>query len=134
MHLEAVRLPAQISEAMLAHATWCYPLEACGLLASDDDGRWRMFYPTTNVDNSAVSYTVDPDEHFFALRHAEAQGWELTGVMHSHPQGAAHPSPADVSQALDPTWIYVVVGPVSGETEVRAFRIGGGAAVQLAIE
>ena len=112
---------------MLAHARFCYPEEACGLLAADSAGRLRFVYCLTNVQSSPSRYTLDPTEHFRAMRHAEAQGWELAGVFHSHTHSAAYPSPTDVEMAADPAWLYVVVGPGSSDApEVRAYWICGG--------
>ncbi len=105
-----MNLPAQIHEAMVAHARFCYPEEACGLLAADAGGRLRMAICMANADRSPTRYTLDPTEHYRALRYAEANGWELAGVFHSHTHSAAYPSPTDVGLAADPAWLYVIVG------------------------
>ena len=104
-----MEVPAEMRRAMVAHALFCYPEEACGLLAADDRGRLRMAYCLTNADHSAKTYTLEPEEHFRALRHAEARGWHLTGVFHSHTHTPAYPSPTDVARALEPGWLYVLV-------------------------
>ena len=116
---ETLRLPDQIRQAILGHASNCAPDECCGLLASDSDGAVRFAYPLTNVNPSPVTYTIDPDEHFGALGHAETMGWKIIGVFHSHPHGPAEPSLMDVQGALDPEWVYLI----AGEDEVRGFRI-----------
>lgn len=122
-----MEVPGQIHEAMVAHAHFSFPEEACGLLAADSAGRLRMAYCLTNIDRSSVSYTLDPAEHFHALHHAEAQGWELGGVFHSHSHSAAFPSPTDVALALEPLWLYVIVGLADPRRpEVRGFRIRDG--------
>lgn len=119
-------VPAQILEAMLVHADNCHPEESCGLLASDGAGL-RMAYPLTNELHSSTNYTIAPKEHFRALRHAEANGWQITGVFHSHPHTNAYPSPTDVQLAPDPAWLYVVVGmTVRDNPVVRGFRIMDG--------
>lgn len=120
-------VPAQILEAMLVHAENCHPEESCGLLASDGSGRLRMAYPLTNELGSPTNYTIAPKEHFRALRHAEANGWQITGVFHSHPHTHAYPSPTDVRLAADPAWLYVVVGMETRTSPVvRGFRIMDG--------
>jgi proteasome lid subunit RPN8/RPN11 len=120
-------LPAEIRETMLAHARSSLPNEACGLLAVDGDGCVRRAYCLANVDASPVSFTVDPDEHFASLTDAEEMGWALGGSFHSHPRTGAVPSRTDVARALEPEWVYVIVGRVERkEPEVRAWRIGGG--------
>jgi proteasome lid subunit RPN8/RPN11 len=119
-----MRLPEKIREAMVAHALFEYPLEACGLLASDPEGILRMCYCLTNADGSTTSFTVDPTEHFRAMQHAERNGWELTGVFHSHTTTHAVPSLIDRRKALEPDWLYVIVGLEHPERpEVRGFRI-----------
>lgn len=122
-----MELPAEMRRAMVAHAVFSLPGEACGLLAADADGRLRLAYCLSNATPSPTAYTLDPGEHFRAMRHAEAQGWHLAGVFHSHPRGRAYPSPTDVAQALEPDWLYVVVGLANPALpEVRGFWIREG--------
>lgn len=122
-----MQLPTQICDAMVAHARFVHPEEACGLLAADASGRLRMVYCLTNRDRSPRRFTVDPTEHFHAMRHAERNGWELAGSFHSHPASRPYPSPTDVAGALDPEWLYVIVGMETPQhPEIRAFRISNG--------
>ena len=119
-----IHVPERIQEVMVSHARDCYPEEACGLLAGDPEGRLTMAYPLTNVVHSPVNYVIDPTEHFQTLRHAEANGWELVGVFHSHTHSPAYPSPTDVALAVEPDWLYVLVGMERIDTlSVRGFRI-----------
>jgi proteasome lid subunit RPN8/RPN11 len=120
---EMIAIPSQIHEAMVAHAQFCFPEEACGLIALDGDQMLRMVYATTNVDRSRVRFTVSPAEHFGAIQHAERQGWTIAGSFHSHPQSPAFPSARDIAGALDPEWLYVVVGVGDDHPELRGFRI-----------
>ena len=122
-----IRIEPQILEAMLVHADNCHPYESCGLFASDPSGRIRMAYPLTNSLESSTNYTIEPREHFKAVRHAESRGWEISGVFHSHPHSGAYPSPTDVRLAPDPGWLYVVIGMEDrARPVVRGFRITGG--------
>lgn len=121
--LEQILIPPPIYDAMIAHARFCFPEEACGLLATDEAGNLRMAYATTNVDRSRVRFTVAPREHFGANKHAESQGWTIAGSFHSHPESAAFPSGRDIEGALDPEWLYVIVGLAGDLPDVRAFRI-----------
>ncbi len=124
---DPLRLPDDIREAIVAHAENCAPNECCGLLASDDAGRVRFAYPLTNCQPSPLTYTVDPDEHFAALQHAETRGWTLSGAFHSHPKGPPTPSVSDVQKALEPDWVYLIVG----DGELRGFRIRDREAVEV---
>ena len=58
-----------------------------------------------------------------AERDAEAQGWEIIGVVHSHTHTAAFPSPTDIAQAPDPAWHYAIVSLQHDEPALRSFRI-----------
>jgi proteasome lid subunit RPN8/RPN11 len=128
----AVHIPDPIRKAVVAHARFCAPEEACGLLAVDDSGALRMAYCLTNVDRSASSYTVDPTEHYHALMHAERNGWSLGGSFHSHPRSGAVPSRTDVDRALEPGWLYLIVGLADpGRPEVRGWRITAGSADEV---
>ena len=124
-----VQLPARMAEAILEHSRLSYPNEACGLLAGDADGL-RMVYCLTNAEGSSTRYTIEPDEHFGALRHAERSGWQLMGAFHSHVHGPAVPSPADLAEAAEPDWVWIVAGPVDGAIELRAYRISEGVAIE----
>lgn len=129
-----MHLPGQIREAIVAHARWAYPYEACGLLALDVDDGLRMAYCLTNIEASSHRFTVDPTEHFGAMRHAEANGWRIAGSFHSHPHSAAEPSRADIDGALDSTWLYVIAGPVGDEVPVRAYRIEAAGAAEIPLD
>lgn len=124
-----LRLPVEAETAMLQHARFCAPQEACGLFAIDERGSVTMVYCLSNTAGSSVSYTIDPGESFHAWRHAERNGWQIGGVFHSHPGSPPAPSPADLD-GLDPAWVSVIT---SGE-QLRAFRIVGGAAIEVVIE
>jgi proteasome lid subunit RPN8/RPN11 len=118
----AVLIPAPMREAMIRHADWCFPEEACGLLAGIPGGPIHMVYPLTNAQRSPVAYTIDPTEHFRALQHAERQGWELVGSFHSHPTSEAYPSATDVAQAPEPNWLHIITGPAT-HPRMRGFRV-----------
>lgn len=121
-----VELPRQIHDAITAHARFCVPNEACGLLAVDAESAIRFVYALTNRAGSPHRYVVDPTEHFRAIQHADANGWSIGGVFHSHPAGPAIPSAIDEAEALDPGWIHVIAAGKS----VRAWSIDG-ATVEL---
>lgn len=118
-----------MADAILEHSRLTYPKEACGLIAGDADGL-HMVYCLTNADDSPIRYTIEPNEHFGALRHAERCGWEVMGAFHSHVHSPAVPSPVDVAEAAEPDWVWIVAGPVDGDTQLRAYRIADGVATE----
>jgi [CysO sulfur-carrier protein]-S-L-cysteine hydrolase len=127
----------RLSEAdyltILGHCYDGLPEEACGMLAGrlvdgtlTPDGRVEAVYPCANTDASARTYTVDPRDLLRAMRDAESKGLEIVGVYHSHTHTEAWPSPTDVGQAVDPSWLYVIVSLKDGDPVLRAFRIENG--------
>ena len=128
-------LPRLIYEAIVSHARFCRPEEACGLVAADEDGRLVFVYSLTNTEASPTRYTLDPTEHFRALKHAESQGWTLAGVFHSHPDTPAFPSATDVDRALEPEWVYLIASLADPTTpEVRGFWIRDGQVTEESLE
>ena len=124
-----VVLPDSIRHQIIEHCQTWVPLEGCGLLAMDGDELVAV-YPTANEMASPTGYTIPPQQHLDALLDAEARGWRLGGVFHSHPDGPAEPSDIDVQAALDPEWVYVVVGFETGP-DVRAWSIENGEASEI---
>jgi proteasome lid subunit RPN8/RPN11 len=117
-----VHLPDDLRRRIIDHCLAELPNEGCGLLAFDGDHLVEV-YPTANQDASPASYTIPPQEHHDALVDAESRGWRLGGVFHSHPKGPAEMSSVDIEKALEPDWVYVVIGlrgtePVVGVTMV----------------
>ncbi len=123
-----MHLGREIADTVIAHLAAAAPEEGCGLLAIDGGGMVCHAYPLDNVERSGVRFTVDPDGHFAALCHAEANGWRIGGVFHSHPRSAAIPSRSDVAGALEPDWVHLIVGFAGSPPEVRAWRILDGSA------
>lgn len=127
-----VRLSEGQRRLIVDHCLAEAPNEGCGLLAMDGDVVVKV-YPTQNLEESPVAYTIPPEEHFAALNDAEANGLELAGVFHSHPTGEARPSMIDVQRALAPEWVYLVVG-LRDEPEIGAWSIRDGAVTRIDLE
>ncbi len=117
---------------MIAHALDGMPLEACGLFAgladsaSSEATQVLRFYPCVNEAQSSKLYTVPGKAFLQADRDAEANGWQILGVMHSHTHTDAYPSPTDVVQAPDPDWHYVIVSLRDDLPSLRSYRIVDG--------
>lgn len=129
----AMKISDLILEAMVNHAQFCAPEEACGLLAGEGDAI-RMVYCLTNAERSRTAFTVSPAEHYRAIQHAERSGWMICGSFHSHPLSPAEPSTIDIAGALDPEWVYFIVSLVGMAPDVRAYRIEGGSVSEVALE
>jgi len=106
------------------------PAEACGLLAGElGDIDVKAVYPCANAapaDQQDLIYQLDPGDFLRADRDAQANGWEIVGVYHSHTHTEALPSPTDIAQAPDPSWHYVLVSVRLPAAVVRSFTIVDG--------
>jgi len=113
---------------MFAHALRARPLEACGMFSvlegSDVVDR---FHPITNAAESATVFELDAEEMLKVEKDVDKAGRRIVGVMHSHPESAAYPSPTDVrdSSNYDPmgTFSHVVVSLAKDEPVLRCFTI-----------
>ena len=123
--------PEALGRAVVEHCIQALPNEGCGLLALDG-ARIAKIYPTGNDRASPTGYTIPPQDHWEALSDAESHGYALGGVFHSHPTGAPTPSSTDITEALDPTWIYLIVG-FHPDPELRAWSIVSGEAREITI-
>jgi [CysO sulfur-carrier protein]-S-L-cysteine hydrolase len=122
-----IRITPDVHARMVALAYDQYPLEACGLMGGDPaTGDVTLFYPCTNVAESAKVYSIDGKEHLRAERDAEDQGLEIIGVMHSHTHTEAYPSPTDINQAPDPSWHYLIVSLKRDAPVVRSYYLVDG--------
>lgn len=122
-----LRLPSSAYAAMVGHAYDGLPDEACGLLVGDPrTSRVVRFAGTANDARSSRVYTIPPLEHLKIERAAEAEGFEVIGVVHSHTHTDAYPSPTDVEQAPDPGWHYVIVSLRDEAPVLRSYRIVDG--------
>ena len=133
LDLDVLIVPNEAIGQMVEHARACAPNEACGLIASHD-GVVVNVYRLASTDPGPDRFTLDPTEHFAAVRDAEHQGWEITGIYHSHPSSAPIPSAADLEGGGDPDWVNLIVGVEAGRIAVRAYRFAGGGATAVEIK
>lgn len=104
-----------------------YPREACGLLVgflSTVSVRVCAVHPARNLSDAQNRFDIDPGEVVRIDREARAEGLEICGVWHSHPDRPAVPSAVDLgtSWSLVPHVIVSVEEGVS--TAIRVWRIG----------
>jgi proteasome lid subunit RPN8/RPN11 len=101
------------------------PLEACGYLAGKE-GVVTTRYPMTNVDQSEIHYSFDPEEQFRVIKTVRDSGLEIIAAYHSHPESPARPSEEDIRLAHDFSIIYVIVSLENSKRTCGAFTIKEG--------
>jgi proteasome lid subunit RPN8/RPN11 len=111
--------PPQIDE-LIKIAKDALPNECCAFLLGEhnDDGKVAIILRMRNIDESPVSFSIDPAELLNAYTLADTKGMEITAIFHSHPAKAL-PSSTDIK--------YMQINPVAWviysttENEIRAF-------------
>ena len=117
-------IPRSVVADMLAHARQAAPRECCGLLIGMGESVVRSAR-ARNLEPRATRFSIDPGDHFKAIRGARAEGLDVIGAYHSHPASAAVPSATDIAEANSgPAFVYVIVSLVN--EEVLAYRIDDG--------
>jgi len=125
-------------ERMRELAAAAYPNEGCGVLIGRMvEGKTQIFNATSarnlNQERARDRYLMDPGDIVRADREARAQGLDVVGYWHSHPDHPAHPSQFDTDHAwVD--YVYIICATTrEGTGDVNAFTLSdeGGAFVPL---
>ena len=119
LHLKGIQF-----ERMRTHVEACLPLEGCGLLAGRA-GIVEEVIPVTNEARSPVRFRMDPREQLRAFESMDANGLDLIGIFHSHPDGPAGPSVTDVAEAAYNT-VYIIWSHHNGTWQANGFWIDQG--------
>jgi len=116
----------EISEKQLEeigrHGARAYPNECCGALLGVADGDAKRVRALLALDNrrqgeaARTRFLVTADDHLWAEKEARAQGLDIVGWYHSHPDHPARPSEFDREHAW-PWYSYIVVGVARGEPQ-----------------
>lgn len=116
----------EMYDELIAHAKSGAPEEVCGILGGSHDAetsRVTSVVRTTNVATSPrFEYKIDPSEQFDVMESIEANGDEVAGFYHSHPNGPPGPSQTDASRATWPGLSYVIVSLDGEYPYVGAWR------------
>ncbi|MEM8639202.1 MAG: M67 family metallopeptidase [Cyanobacteria bacterium P01_G01_bin.54] len=127
------------------HAESVYPEECCGLLLGtrnlEETPDITAIWPTHNVWDQAQqqdfasltgqnrsgarsrNFTIAPTALLQAGRVARAQGWDIMGIYHSHPDHPAQPSAFDRAIAWE-QYIYLILSVTAGQvTRGRVWQL-----------
>ena len=108
-------------DLILKHSKDNLPEEACGLIAgtiSENKKNIEKVYLLENIDHSNEHFTIDLKEHLTALKDARANGLEILGNWHSHPESPSRQSQEDIRLAVDSTASYLILSLENAEKPV----------------
>ena len=128
-----LQIEQKILIAIQAHGRREEPNEACGYLAAKDGIASRHF-ELTNIDAAPDHYSMDPAEQFATIRQIRAEGMQVAGVYHTHPDTPARPSMEDIRLAYDPGLLYVIVSLMAGVEPILAYKLNQGEVVQIPLQ
>ena len=116
-------LPASM-DAIRAHGSEGYPHEICGImLGPRGDGTVTDVRRARNivVERARDRYEIDPRDHIRIQREADAEGLDIVGYYHSHPDHPAQASRFDTERAWA-GYVYVIVAVHEGKpVDANAF-------------
>ena len=124
-----IRMSAGLAEKIRQHGIETYPHECCGaLLGKDENGERREIVAVLGLanqrdDSPRNRFSVAPRDVIDADKAAQANGLEVVGWYHSHPDHPAKPSEYDREHAW-PWYSYVIVKVEKGEArEMTSWRL-----------
>jgi proteasome lid subunit RPN8/RPN11 len=126
----SICLPADLRDAIVAHARAGYPDEVCGLIAGRQR-RGSVLYRGRNVAPAPrVSFELD-DATLLRLVDIDEQGLDLVAIYHSHPAGPDVPSATDVAKTFYPQSATIICSLAGVQPSLRAFSILDGQVAEL---
>lgn len=125
----ALKLTAELLNAIERHAEAAYPHEGCGILLGRVEGDTRTVTDILPVENQREEaarrnrYLIPPEVVADGEEIAEQKGLEVIGFFHSHPDHPARPSAFDREHAW-PWYSYVITSVERGHASgSRAWRL-----------
>ena len=121
-----ITIPVAVVRTIEAHAREAFPEECCGVLFGHAGETRRAIEarPLKNLaeEDRARRYVIDPLDLLRADEAARAQGLDLIGIYHSHPNHPAEPS--EVDRSLASSWYsYLILSIVNRRPkELTAWR------------
>ena len=104
---------------MVAHAEAAFPNECCGVMLGKIDGDRKVVTRALPMENAYKGtqedrYEIRPEDLLAADRGARADGLDLIGIFHSHPDCDAYFSKTDLENSC-PWYSFVVLSVKGGK-------------------
>ncbi len=114
-----LRIAQDPFERMKAHAEEAYPNECVGAMLGKNEGGVKCVDSAMPLENSAEGsqrafYRLSTEHLLAADKAARAQGRELIGIYHSHPDADAYFSETDLKNSC-PWYSFVVLSVKDGK-------------------
>lgn len=130
--MSLLRLSAAARAELERLAAASYPVEGCGVLVGAFGGDGEVSVVRATPGRNLVTgrardrYELDPGDIVAAERAARAEGLDVVGFWHTHPDHPARPSRFDTERAWA-EYVYVICSTQpGGVADLRAWRLGAG--------
>lgn len=135
--MSSLRLAPGSRAQIEQEARAAFPRECCGLIEGTRSGdaiQAIVLHATRNMAREPDRFEVDPADQFRILRAARANGSEIVGCYHSHPNGRAEPSEHDRENAGEEGFVWLIAELTDGgNARLAAFIVRSGQFVPLTI-
>ncbi len=112
--IPVLRLSPAHQAMMVAHGRAEWPNEACGLLLGRGDNQAILveaLRPSANLSPEPHrQFEIDSALYLETQRHLRGSDQSVVGIYHSHPNGQAAPSAADLAQAWTTNFVWLILG------------------------
>ena len=118
------RIPFNIFQDLIEHASSNVSEEVCGLLA----GKANRVVKLIRVENSLhspIRYRMDSKQELHAILSIEDEGLDLLAIYHTHPNGPGTLSETDLRENNFPSVLQLLVHQKDGIWQVNAYTANG---------
>jgi len=119
-----IKINSEAWHMMVAHAESRFPNECCGAMIGNIDGEQKNVTAAVPMENAfageqGARYELRPQDLLEADRRARAEGKDLIGIFHSHPDCDAYFSTTDLQNSC-PWYSFVVLSVKGGKFDHAA--------------
>jgi proteasome lid subunit RPN8/RPN11 len=112
-----VKIAPSALEAIREHGAEGYPHEICGIMLGPRGEGWVSEVRRARniiVERARDRYEIDPRDHIRIQKEADAEGLDIVGYYHSHPDHPAQASRFDTERAWA-GYVYLIVSIEGGK-------------------
>ena len=114
-----IKIDSGAWQTMVDHAQSTFPDECCGVMVGSIDGENKAVTTALALENAYKGkqedrYEIRPEDLLAADKSARAQGLDLIGIFHSHPDCDAYFSKTDLENSC-PWYSFVVLSIKAGK-------------------
>ena len=114
-----IKIESGAWQTMVDHAQSTFPDECCGVMVGSIDGDNKLVTTAFALENAYKGaqedrYEIRPEDLLAADKNARAQGLDLIGIFHSHPDCDAYFSKTNLENSCP--WYSFVVLSIKGGT------------------